>query len=135
MQIKRYKMFWEREYIADFVEYHKDTGVELNIEIIPTCDLTQFKFYELNYWQKNRVVGDEGVRFWMDERCTPATQDGIDEKLKLWGLSEYDQLSIMHQSGAVNPMDRYWIQFNPKMTFDENHPHGNNFKCMLKDWY
>lgn len=126
-----YKLYYEREYIADFIEIYTDFGIELKIK--DSCDLSKFEFADLNALQKDRVIDTEGVEYWIDERCTPATQDGIEEKLKIWGLSEYNQLDIMHRSSAITFSDRYWIAFNPKATFDENHPRGNNFKYILGD--
>lgn len=128
-----YKMFHREQYIADFVELSTNMGKELEIRIRKDCDLSLFKFIDLAVLQENRIIYTEGVHTWIDERCTPETQDGVKRKLKAWGLKGYDQLAIMHMSSAINMMDDYWIDFNTGATFNENHPNGKNFKCILKD--
>ena len=133
MQVNHYGLFDRDMQIGEFIEDWTDKahGVQLSIALRPDLDLNNFRYYALKVLQKDMLIEDKGVRFWIDERCTPATQDGIERKLRLWGMSEYDQLTIMHQSMAVNMMDSFWIQFNPEATFDKNHPHGNNFERIL----
>lgn len=128
-----YKMYWREQYIADYVELDTDFGLELEIRIKDTCDLSLFEFMDLYVLQENRLITDEGVRIWIDERCVPETQTGVERKLKLWGLKSYDQVDIMHTSSAINMMDDYWIAFDPSATFNENHPNGDNFKRILGD--
>lgn len=130
---KSYKMYYGYDYIADFVEIYTDFGMELEIRLNDNCDLSLFRFADLLPLQKNRVINTWGVKHWIDERCTSRSYQDIDYKLKLWGLSEYNQLAIMHKCSAINSMDDYWIAFNENATFDENHPNGKNFKCILGD--
>lgn len=130
---KTYKMYHKYDYIADFIEIYTDFGVELRIEIKPEVNLTQFKYIDLKVLQKDRVLNDKAVRFWIDNRVTPATQDGIEDKLKNWGLSEYNQLAIMHKTLGICGDDYYWIKFNPKADFDTCHTRSPKFKRILGD--
>lgn len=127
MPVKIYVMFDEGRQIGRFIE---DNGM-LQIKLNRDLDLNNFRYWALRAIQKDYIIDDKGVRFWIDERCIPEYQDGIEEKLKLWGMSEYDQLAIMHQSLAINLMDALWVQFNPKATFDRNHPRGKYFEKVL----
>ena len=133
MEIMRYKMFDRDTQIGEFIEDWSDMvhGVRLSIILKPDLDLDNYRYWNLRVLQSGRVIDDRGVRFWIDERCTTSTQDGIERKLKLWGMSEYDQLTIMHQSSAINLMDSVWVQFNPVATFDRNHPNGSHFEKIL----
>ena len=79
-------MYHKYDYIADFIEIYTDFGVELRIEIKPEVNLTQFKYIDLKVLQKDRVLDDKEVRFWIDNRVTPATQEGIEDKLKKLGF-------------------------------------------------
>lgn len=133
MQVKHYNLYDRNIKIGEFIEDWTDNarGVQLSIVLKPDLDLSDFRYWALGALQQGMVINDKGVRFWIDERCTPATQDGIEEKLKVWGMSEYDQLTIMHQSAAINLMDSLWVQFNPDATFDKNHPNGSHFERVL----
>lgn len=133
MQVNHYGLFDRDIQIGEFVEdwTDKTCGVQLSIVLRQDLDLNNYRYWGLRALQKDMLINDKGVRFWIDERCTPVTQDGVERKLKAWGMSEYDQLTIMHQSMAVNMMDSFWIQFNPEATFDRNHPHGDNFEKIL----
>lgn len=133
MCVKQYKLFDRDKQIGVFTEDWSDKakGVQLSITLDRSLDLNHYRYWALRAIQKDYVIDDWGVRFWIDERCTPETQDGIDDKLKAWGLSEYDQLSIMHQSSAINLMDSLWVQFNPNATFERNHPNGGKFEKIL----
>ncbi len=133
MQVKHYGLYDRDKKIGEFIEDWTDNvkGVQLAIVLRPDLDLNNFRYWALRAIQSNMKIDNKGVWFWIDERCTPATQDGIERKLKVWGLSEYEQLAIMHQSMAVNLMDSLWVQFNPEATFDRNHPNGEHFERIL----
>lgn len=129
--IKSYKMFCRDKYIADFIEDWSDRikGVQLKIVIRSGVDLTSsWDYASLRYLHKDGVIDDKMVRHWIDNRVTPRTQGGIERKLReAWGMSEYDELTIMHQSLAINVQDFLWVQFNPKATYQKNHPRGKDF--------
>lgn len=130
---KTYKMFNKYDYIADFIEIQTDFGVKLRIELKPNLDLSEFKYSDLRVLQKGSILDDSAVRFWIDNRITPATQDGIEDKLRDWGLSEYNQLAIMHKTLGICGDDYYWIQFNPKADFDTCHTRSPKFRKILGD--
>lgn len=128
MRIESYPFYCRNEEIGRFVEKHTDFGVELEMHMKPGLDYDNFDIIDLKPWVENDVINDKGVRFWMDNRCYPRNRQGLEWYLSIMGLSEYNQLAIMHKTFAINMDDFYSIGFKEDYSFDKNHPKSPNFE-------
>lgn len=124
--VEKYDLYYKIVCIGNYYEKMTSSGVRLSIVLNDNFLYDAFPFKPLSILQKNGVIDDDGVRFWMDCRAVPKTQDGIDELLERLGMSEYSILDLMHMTNAVNTKDHLWINFNrgefENFTYETMHP-------------
>lgn len=114
--IKKFDLMCATEKIGEFI---LQTGAHgRTFKIILDTDLSQSPIYaKLHVLQKDHVIEDKEVRFWISHRVMPANRINIERVLREMGLSEYDQFAILEHNNAACPKDYFWIKFDPNVTF------------------
>lgn len=110
--IKRYEMVNRGKHIGWFIEDYTGLKVKLKIEFkegvtVLDVPLTLRYFFNLN----SKEMFNDDVWFWVKNRVTPPTQDGIEDKLKAMGMSEYSPLAILHFIEGKSTRDKMYIKF------------------------
>lgn len=126
--MRKFDFYFKDIKIGEYQEYGK---YEMRIILNDNCNLNEFKFFGLKALQSNKIIDTNGVTFFFRSRVTPETQDGIDRKLKLWGLKYYDMMNILYRSDCINIDDHFWINFSGHSNYDKNHPRGAHFEKIL----
>ena len=70
----------------------------------------------------NGVVDNENTWWWINDRITPRTQEGIEEKLANMGMSEYEPWAIFQYNNGMLFDDFVWVGFDLTKTFYNWHP-------------
>ena len=106
-------------------EYHDlDINDEPFIEVLNTED------FLMNCNKLISRVDESNLdTFLYINRIIPIARDNLKAYLKGMELDEYEPISIMHRTLAMNVTDCYWVKFNPTASFDKNHPRGSHYEC------
>lgn len=110
--INRYDVMWKDIKVGVLEEHLDDYGRTLRIILEKPNGLEQP--YDLCIRAENNIVDNETVWWWVNDRITPKTQDGIEEKLKKMGLSEYDPWEIFKYNNGMTTDDFSWVKFHPE---------------------
>ena len=96
-------------------EYHDlDINDEPFIEVLNTED------FLLNCNKLISSVDESNLdTFLYINRIIPITRDNLKAYLKGMELDEYEPISIMYRTLAMNVTDCYWVKFNPNASFDK----------------
>lgn len=127
---KRYDFMNRNEKFGEWIEKIDRGHVELGIQLgwsFPFNELWVHGLVALS--DENNYINHDGVMFWIDNRIIPITRDNLKAYLKGMELDEYEPISIMHRTLAMNVTDCYWVKFNPNASFDKNHPRGSHYEC------
>lgn len=124
--IKSYDFYYKTIIIGKYTEeWNPPNRVKLSIQLYDNFNLTKGIFIGLRVLaDENRFIDDKGVRFFIENRVTPAYQDGIEDKLRRWGLDHYSQLGIFHAVNGMNPKDHLWVKFHDGVEYLKDHPNG-----------
>ena len=115
-------------------EYGKHVGY-FNVKCIPgegrflTADLFDESESFLLLPDKEGHVSEKKMDLWLTERIVPRTRVGIDDNLKLMGLSEYDELGILKWTEGRHASDTCYIDFSEDClceTGDEENLYSQN---------
>ena len=118
--------------IGKLIETWGNFGQELRIELDPTKE----KYYPLDFklLHNNYCFDDKEVMEWIKDRITPRTQDGIEEKLKEMGMSEYVPWDIFRYAKGMCFEDDTWVQFEPELEYRKIHPRYRIYQCKYEKW-
>ncbi|MBR1599611.1 MAG: hypothetical protein IJ661_11965 [Lachnospiraceae bacterium] len=115
--IEKYDFMCATEKIGDFYVDHGVCG--RSFKVILDTDLSNSNgFYDkLFVLQKNNIIDDKGVRFFIEHRVMPKARMNCNELLQEMGFSEYDQYEIFRYNSGACEKDYYWVKFLPNLTF------------------
>ena len=108
MQIKkeRFKIYENDEHVGYFnVACVAGVGRQLTADLFAPCD----SFLLLP--DENGHVSEQKTELWIIERIIPKTRVGLEDNLRLMGLTEYDELAILKYTEGRYASDNCWIDF------------------------
>lgn len=124
--IKSYDFYYKNIVIGKYSEeWNPPKRVKFSIQLYNNFNIEKAVFIKLRaIADANRFIDDRGVRFFIDNRVTPEYQDGIEDKLRRWGLDHYNKLGIFHAVNGMTPKDHLWIKFHDGIEYLKDHPKG-----------
>lgn len=94
--VKKYRIFNRKVPFATLYEDYTKRPMQMHIQVDKDIPLNQLPKSYPPLMDENYVINHKGVEFWISNRVMPPTQDGVEEKLELLGLSEYSALGLFH---------------------------------------
>lgn len=108
--IKKYQLYNRGKRLAILVEDYTKRPMQMHMEVDLSLEPIFIPRSFPPLMDENGFISHKNVVFWMSFRVPPPTQEGIEDVLRDWGLSEYSPLALFHVVKGHSSRDTMYVE-------------------------